>query len=236
MLLAWVTFLAGGVYAWVWVPAAGLLLAVALAVRPRVARDQRNRALDITLIVLVLACVAQLVPMPIELIRSIDPSRDRCETALWLAAGPGGARSPLDSDHHRAARHARSGRHPAVGDRHVLDLPACVRTRRHRTPRASRRVHRTDRVGRGHRTARTANRSAVRRMAAARYRRAPIRPVRQSQSHGDVDHHGVPARFRLSAGPRAAPRGTATFVTADRGRRSGNWGRCASGSSLPSAS
>ncbi len=84
VVLAWVTFLAGGVYAWVWVPAAGLLLAVALAVRPRVARDQPNRALDITLIVLILACVAQLVPMPIELIRSIDPNAIAVRLALWL--------------------------------------------------------------------------------------------------------------------------------------------------------
>ena len=84
VVLAWVTFLAGGVYAWVWVPAAGLLLAVALAVRPRVARDQRNRALDITLIALILACVVQLVPMPIELIRSIDPNAIAVRLALWL--------------------------------------------------------------------------------------------------------------------------------------------------------
>ena len=83
VVLAWVTFLAGGVYAWVWVPAAGLLLGVALAVHPPVARD-RDRALDITLIAVALACLAQLVPMPIELIRSIDPQAIAIRGALWL--------------------------------------------------------------------------------------------------------------------------------------------------------
>jgi O-antigen ligase len=84
VVLAWTTFLAGGVYLWVWVPAAVLLFGVALAVRPRVVRDQRNRALDIALIVLVLACLAQLVPLPIALIRSIDPHAIAVRLALWL--------------------------------------------------------------------------------------------------------------------------------------------------------
>ena len=83
-VLAWVTFLAGGVYTWVWVPAAGLLLGVALVVRPHVARDERDRALDITLIAVVLACLVQLVPMPIELIRSIDPHALAVRSTLWL--------------------------------------------------------------------------------------------------------------------------------------------------------
>ena len=83
VVLAWVTFLAGGVYAWVWVPAAGLLLGVALAVHPHVARE-RDRALDITLIAVALACLVQLVPMPIELIRSIDPHAIAIRGALWL--------------------------------------------------------------------------------------------------------------------------------------------------------
>ncbi|MEO5741093.1 MAG: O-antigen ligase family protein [Vicinamibacterales bacterium] len=84
VVLAWVTFLAGGVYTWVWAPAAALLIGVALAAPPRVACDKPDRALDITLIVVLLACLVQLVPMPIELIRSIDPHAIAVRSALWL--------------------------------------------------------------------------------------------------------------------------------------------------------
>ena len=139
-------------------------------------------------------------------IRSIDPQAIAVSARVVAAAGADGARPPLDSDQHRAARHARGRRHfrcPAI-----LMFWTCRRVceaRRHRTHRARHRVHRPHRIGRRHRPARAENRSAVRRVAAARYRRAPVRPVRQSQSLGDVDHHGVPARFRLSAGARAAP-------------------------------
>lgn len=83
-MLAWATFLAGGVYTWVWVPAASLLLGLALAVRPDVARDERVRFLDLTLIASVLACLLQLIPMPIELIRALDPQAIAVRTTLWL--------------------------------------------------------------------------------------------------------------------------------------------------------
>jgi hypothetical protein len=83
-VLAWTTFLAGGVYPWVWIPAAGLLLGLALAVRPDVVRDTRFRILDLTLIAVVLACLAQLVPMPAEIIRRFDPQAIAVRTALWL--------------------------------------------------------------------------------------------------------------------------------------------------------
>jgi O-Antigen ligase len=84
VVLAWATFVAGGVYPWVWVTAASLLLGLALAVRPAVARDERFRMLDLTLIATVAACVLQLVPMPIELIRTFDPQAIAVRTALWL--------------------------------------------------------------------------------------------------------------------------------------------------------
>lgn len=84
MVLAWVTFLAGGVYTWVWVPAASLLVGLALAVRPPIAREARTRALDIVLIAGVLACLVQLVPMPVAVIRAIDPGAISVRTALWL--------------------------------------------------------------------------------------------------------------------------------------------------------
>jgi O-antigen ligase len=83
-VLAWVTFLAGGVYAWVWMPAAILILVLALAVHPRVAHDSRARALDITLIAVLLACLVQLAPMPIDLIQWIDPHAIDVRRALWL--------------------------------------------------------------------------------------------------------------------------------------------------------
>jgi O-antigen ligase len=84
VVLAWATFLAGGVYAWVWISAGGLLLGLALAVRPEVARRDRFRILDITLIGLIAACVVQVVPMPIALLRTIDPAAIAVRTTLWL--------------------------------------------------------------------------------------------------------------------------------------------------------
>lgn len=83
-VLAWTTFLAGGVYRWVWVPAGCVLFALALAVRPDVARQPRSRFLDVALIGSVLACVAQLIPAPAEWIRMIDPQALAVRAALWL--------------------------------------------------------------------------------------------------------------------------------------------------------
>jgi O-antigen ligase len=84
VVLAWVTFLAGGVYTWVWVPGASLLLGLALVVRPAIARDERARALDITLIVAAAAVALQLLPMPAALLQAIDPGAIAVRTALWL--------------------------------------------------------------------------------------------------------------------------------------------------------
>jgi O-antigen ligase len=84
VVLAWTTFLAGGVYPWVWIPAGSLLLGLALVVRPAVVREDRFRALDLTLITVIAACVVQLVPMPIDLLRTFDPHAIVVRTALWL--------------------------------------------------------------------------------------------------------------------------------------------------------
>jgi hypothetical protein len=65
-------------------PATCVLLALAVVVRPGVARDQRTRALDIGLIAVMFGCVIQLVPVPIELIQSIDPHALAVRRALWL--------------------------------------------------------------------------------------------------------------------------------------------------------
>jgi hypothetical protein len=83
-VLAWVTFLAGGVYAWVWVPAAAALVALTLAARPDIASSARVRMLDFTLIAAVLACLVQLAPMPAKWIQAIDPQAITVRTALWL--------------------------------------------------------------------------------------------------------------------------------------------------------
>ena len=83
-MLAWVTFLAGGVYLWVWVPAASLLFGLTLAVQPRIAQDERARALDLALLAGLTACVLQLLPMPVQVVRAIDPQAIVVRTALWL--------------------------------------------------------------------------------------------------------------------------------------------------------
>src|SRR5829696_9186151 len=49
LVLAWTTFLAGGVYTWVWLPALVAILLLAAAVRPRVVAE-RGRAVDVMLI------------------------------------------------------------------------------------------------------------------------------------------------------------------------------------------
>jgi hypothetical protein len=83
-VLAWTTFLAGGVYTWVWVPAASAILALAFAVHARAVGDDRARMLDLTLIAGVLACAFQLVPIPARVIEAIDPQAIAVRTALWL--------------------------------------------------------------------------------------------------------------------------------------------------------
>ncbi|HUP39154.1 MAG TPA: O-antigen ligase family protein [Vicinamibacterales bacterium] len=83
-MLAWATLLAGGVYAWVWIPAGSLLLGLALATRPKVAVDERFRILDLTLIAILAACLVQIVPMPIQVLRAFDPRAITIRTTLWL--------------------------------------------------------------------------------------------------------------------------------------------------------
>jgi O-antigen ligase len=89
VLLAWVTFLAGGVYPWVWAPAFVGVALVALSVRPSIARAGRSRALDLALLASVLAVAAQLVPLPASWLRLIDPHAPTLRAVVWLA--PSGA-------------------------------------------------------------------------------------------------------------------------------------------------
>ena len=83
-LLAWVTFPGGGVYPWVWIPAAFATLALALLVRPQIAGQSRVRALDVMLILLTLAIAIQLVPLPSSILRAIDPHAAALRSAIWL--------------------------------------------------------------------------------------------------------------------------------------------------------
>ena len=84
LLLAWVTFPGGGVYPWVWIPAACAVLVLALFVRPRIARDEVVLPLDIMLILSGLAIAVQLVPLPSSLLHAIDPHVVALRTAVWL--------------------------------------------------------------------------------------------------------------------------------------------------------
>ena len=83
ILLAWVTFPGGGVYPWVWVPAAGGALALALFVRPRIMSSGGGR-LDLVLILSAIAILLQLVPLPFSLIQWMDPNAIPLRAALWL--------------------------------------------------------------------------------------------------------------------------------------------------------
>ena len=84
MLLAWVTFPAGGVYPWVWVPAAIGAALLALAVRPSIAGAGQTRAFDILLLTIGLAIAVQLVPLPASWLGLIDPHAPTLRAAIWL--------------------------------------------------------------------------------------------------------------------------------------------------------
>ena len=74
MLLAWVTFPAGGVYPWVWVPAACGVAVLAMVARSANARDERARFTDAALALSACALLLQLVPMPSALLHALDPN------------------------------------------------------------------------------------------------------------------------------------------------------------------
>jgi O-antigen ligase len=88
ILLAWVTFPGGGVYPWVWVPAAGGALALAILVRPQILSDENGRGIDVVLILSAIAIVLQLLPLPSSLIHWIDPQAIPLRAALLLPVTP----------------------------------------------------------------------------------------------------------------------------------------------------
>ena len=67
------TFGAGGVYPFVWVPAACTVALLALSVRPRLAGAPFARATDILLALTVLSMLVQMVPLPAEVLHGIVP-------------------------------------------------------------------------------------------------------------------------------------------------------------------
>ena len=73
LLAAWVTFAAGGVYQWVWLPWAIILVVLAAAVRPRIAARGPARLLDLSLIVTGAVLLLQLVPVPASLLIQAAP-------------------------------------------------------------------------------------------------------------------------------------------------------------------
>ena len=93
MLLACITFPAGGVYPWVWVPAACAVLLLAVWVRPEIAGDEWAGAVDATLIVTSLTIAVQLVPLPYATLERIDPHAVQLRRALWLMS-PAAAAHP----------------------------------------------------------------------------------------------------------------------------------------------
>ena len=93
MLLACITFPAGGVYGWVWVPAACAVLLLAMRVRPEIAGDHWAGALDAPLLVTCLTIVVQLVPLPYGTLQRIDPHALPLRVALWLTS-PAAAAAP----------------------------------------------------------------------------------------------------------------------------------------------
>ena len=81
VVLAWLTLLAGGVYAWVWIPAGVAVAMLAVAARPIMSA---HRAFDVALVVSVAAAAAQLVPFPLSAIARLSPEATSVRQALWL--------------------------------------------------------------------------------------------------------------------------------------------------------
>ncbi len=84
LVLAWVTFAAGGVYPWVWIPAVCAVALLALLVRPHIAGDALGRTADIALALSVVAVVVQLLPLPESFLRAADPHALTVRSSLWL--------------------------------------------------------------------------------------------------------------------------------------------------------
>jgi O-antigen ligase len=96
-VIAWVTFLAGGVYPFVWVPAVCAVALLSISVRPRIAADPSARPTDLLLALTTLAVAIQAVPLPQSILRAVDPQALALRASLWLppAGGSSAALIPL---------------------------------------------------------------------------------------------------------------------------------------------
>jgi len=89
-----VTFAAGGVYLWVWLPALVAVAVLFLFVGPKLADNRLARLADIALAVSPTAVVLQLVPLPPGVIRLVDPHALTLRASLWLVTA-GASASPV---------------------------------------------------------------------------------------------------------------------------------------------
>jgi O-antigen ligase len=72
------------VYPVVWIPWSVGVVALAVLVRPRIARDAPNRALDGLLVAAAVAVLLQLIPLPAVLLNRIDSGAIPLRARLWL--------------------------------------------------------------------------------------------------------------------------------------------------------
>jgi O-antigen ligase len=91
LILAWVTFAAGGVYPWVWIPAGCAIAALAAFVRPHIARDTRARIVDLALMLAAAAILCQVIPLPESILGLVDPHARSIRAELWLGTAAQGA-------------------------------------------------------------------------------------------------------------------------------------------------
>ena len=85
LILAWVTFAAGGVYPWVWVPAGCAVALLAVFVRPHIGNDVVVGTADAALTLTAFAVALQLVPLPQTVLRAADPHALTVRASLWLS-------------------------------------------------------------------------------------------------------------------------------------------------------
>ena len=83
-MIGWLTFVAGGAYGWVWMPAVVALLAMTIAVRPHIATRAQTRLLDGALIAVLAAGALQLVPLPQAIVETVSPHASALRRALFL--------------------------------------------------------------------------------------------------------------------------------------------------------
>jgi hypothetical protein len=87
-LIGAVTFLAGGVYPWVWIPACAAIAISVVVIRPRIAHNWTVGPLDLLLMACAVVLLIQLIPLPASVLYQVDPHVASLRTALWLPSSP----------------------------------------------------------------------------------------------------------------------------------------------------